>query len=131
MDIHEFDVEYSSDLKQYGVQDDGHPFIGELFFVTITAPDGRRWVFNASYPGVKVEHDEEGLPHFMDIRPHARAQCEGLVRRIKAHGKIDLQYWKEDRPAYGSEAYIRGGWSQEEAMLERIEEAWSLRADMT
>jgi len=122
MDIRDFEVEVASDLKDYGIRDDGTPFIGEVFYVQITNGLGRRWVLSQRFEGVKVEVDEEYLEnHFLDIRPQAKAVCESLVRRIKARGKIDLDFWTEGRPAYGSDEYIRGNWSEFDAQMERME----------
>lgn len=122
MFIRGYDVEVVSDLKDYGVRDDGTSFIGEIFTVQITNRTGARWVLNQRFDGVKVEVDDEYLEnHFLDIRPQARAVCESLVRRIKDRGKIDLEFWTEGRPTYGSEEYIHGNWSEFDAQMERLE----------
>lgn len=94
-----------SDLKDYGYTDDGEPFISEVFRVLIQDSEGNRWAHRMSYPGTKVRFDEWGKG-FFDIRAEARASCQNLIDRIlAAGGEVDLQYWGEDRPTYGSLAY--------------------------
>jgi len=120
MDIRGYSVDVVSDLKDYGTRDDGSSFIGEEFYVVISNVDGVRWVHNQRFDGVKVEYDDEvGENYFLDIRPQARGICESIVRRINDRKKIDTEFWTEGRPAYGSEAYIRGNWSEIDYQSER------------
>lgn len=119
MKIQDCDVEYASDLKDYGRTEDGQPFIGEIYYIVVTNKNGDRLVLNQRFPGVRVVEEEDGRM-FADIRPNAIARCEALIARIKAEGYIDLAYWHRDRPAYGSEAYLQYG-MEEDVALERME----------
>lgn len=101
-----------SDLKDYGAQDDGTPFIGEVFFVQAETRKGDRYRHYWSMPGVRVEEDEWGKA-FIDTRDAARAALEVLAERAQKRGVIDPQYWQRDRPAYGSEAWIEYGEAEE------------------
>jgi hypothetical protein len=110
MDITNLTFEAVSDLKQYGMQDDGTPFIGEVFCVQATDDKGNRWVHNMRFDGVKPEVDcETGYTAYIDVRPIARFQCKRIINKIKARGYINLANWSAGRPVYGSEAYVAYG----------------------
>lgn len=96
----------TSDLYQAGRQEDGVPFIAEVYFVQAEFADGRRLDHQARFPGCKVEHDEEGCPHFADTRDDAQLAAGRLLDRIlQAEGAMNPAYWREGRPVYGSAAY--------------------------
>lgn len=105
-----FDVQVVSDLKKFGVQDDGQDFIGEVIYVQVTFPNGDRYVHNHSWDGAAVEYCEEaGCNFFPDIRPAAYEAAERLAARVRVAESINLSYWVQDRPVYGSRAYIEYG----------------------
>lgn len=106
---HSHTVGYLSDLKSYGRTEDGVPFIGEVYYVSVTNARGDRWTHCSHFDGVLVETDEEGCPHFLDTRDAAVAQCERLVSRIRQQGSINMDNWTEARPIYGSSAYSEYG----------------------
>lgn len=102
-------MEFGSDLKRFGYMDDGHPFVGEVFYVAVIHPEGYRWTLRHRIEGCRVHWDDEnGCNHFEDTRPQAREACERIVARIKARGEINLKLWDEGRPVYGSAAFIEG-----------------------
>jgi len=113
------EFEAVSDLKEYGFNDDGTPFIGEVFYVVATNARGDRWAHNMRFQGVKLEHYDEGTA-FTDTRAIARFQCNRIINKIKARGYINLANWVESRPVYGSEAYVAYGqcndWAQEQGL---------------
>lgn len=129
MDIVGFEVNYYSDLKKYGITEDGEDFIGEVFLIEVASKTGERWVYQGHFDGVKVESSEWGIG-FLDTRPQAKAACQKIIDSVQRMGFIDLNDWQEARPSYGSEAYINGNWSRIDAQQERMDEGWSLRADM-
>lgn len=117
-----------SDLYQAGYQCDGHPFIAENFFVMAEDEQGNRWRHHMTFNGCHVYSGEEtdGESVFSDIRPEARAKVERLLARIEAAGgKIDLGYWSEERPAYGSRAYQQYG-QYDDWVAERMEAGISI-----
>ena len=99
---------YLSDLKKYGITEDGDDFIGEKFFVYAENAHGDRWVHRAAFDGVRLEHHEDGTA-YMDNRPQARKACQFLVDRFEKSDHLWDKLWSECRPAYGSEAYIEYG----------------------
>lgn len=119
MNIAGMQVYFASDLKKFGITEDGHAFIGEVFFVEVENARGDRWRFKTYFNGVKVLHEEDGTM-FEDKRPEATETCEKLVARIKAAGTINLEHWNEARAAYGSAAYLDYGQAAEVA-LEKLE----------
>jgi hypothetical protein len=101
----------ASDLFNAGRTEDGTPFIAEIYFVEIENAAGRRFRHDGTFSGVEVLVDEyEGGNYFVDRREEAIAKAERLAARInaalKAGDGIDLTFWEEVDPAYGSDAYI-------------------------
>lgn len=95
-----------SDIYEAGRTEDGEAFTAEVYRVVAEDRDGNRWVHQSRFAGCKVIfHEEEGYNAFRDIRPQALAAAEALCAKVKAARAINLQYWSEDRPAYGSKAY--------------------------
>ncbi len=119
MDVKGMEVYYASDLKDYGPTEDGTPFVGEVFRVYVENQRGDRWAHGAHFHGVKLQVHEEGVS-YMDIRPAARAACQLLVDRIVAAGWVDMTYWSEARPVYGSDAYVQYG-QYEDLLTEKME----------
>jgi hypothetical protein len=113
------EVSVVSDLYQAGYKCDGHPFIGEVYFVQLDFPNGQRFRHFQSWKGVEVVRDEEGEQHFQDARPQAEAAAERLRSRIQAAHVWDTQYWTECDPAYGSYAYQSQGIELERWAAER------------
>jgi hypothetical protein len=112
MDITGLQVYFASDLKDYGYTEDGTKFIGYIYFVEVENQRGDRWRLNRMFDGVKVEQWDEG-PVYMDSRAAATAQCERIVAAIQRVGKINLAHWHRGRCAYGSEAYMAYGQSED------------------
>ena len=108
MNIAGMDVYYASDLKDYGRTEDGTPFIGEVFYVIVENVRGDRWRLQHQWDGVRVEQWEEG-PMFIDTRPEVRARLDKLVANIKSGNTINMMYWHQTNPAYGSDAYLDYG----------------------
>ena len=109
MRVGQYELSYTSDLKQYGLSCDGHPFIGEVFYVTATDDAGNVWVLKRSFDGCLAHYDDEGYAQFEDRRPWAGAACRTMIARIAEVGVINLAHWVRGDPVYGSEAYIAYG----------------------
>lgn len=111
---------FGSDLKKYGITEDGEDFIGEIFIVYAEDAHGNRWAHRTRFDGVKVESNEYGTG-FMDIRERARRNCEFLVKHFQKSDRLWDRMWEQARPAYGSDAYIEYGqaddlaWEREQA----------------
>lgn len=99
-----------SDLVQVGTHfEDGEPIIRQCFYVRAEAEDGRRWVHQRSFCTAQGPADPE-----TDM-----ARAEMLCSRIEEVGIIDLRFWDEVDPRYGSPAYIREGIEEQRWMEER------------
>jgi hypothetical protein len=114
-------VEVVSDLYEAGKRDDGHPFIAEVFFVSITFANGERFRHYASFRGCAVHRDEEGESYFEDTREAARAAAQQLVDRVLASDRINELHWDEVDPAYGSDAYVEQGIEAQRAYKDRFD----------
>jgi len=106
--VGKYDLSYASDLKEFGHTCDGHPYIGEEFYVTATDDAGNVWLLKQRFSGVKVHQHEEGY-YFEDVRRRATALCRTVIMRAQERGYIDLAHWSPGRPVYGSEAYQEYG----------------------
>ena len=116
-----FDTNVASDLYQAGYGDDGHPFIAEVYYVVIQYQDGRTFRHQSTFAGAKRQVDEDdGVVYFEDVRESALAEAERLAERVRSKGAVDLQYWEEADPAYGSEAYVSQGTEAKRALAERL-----------
>lgn len=123
-DLISSNVEVVSDLYEAGKQDDGHPFIAEVFYVELTLPDGERFRHPIRWAGCRVEYSEEpetyGEAFFYDVRQEARAAANRLCERVRRAGRINQALWDGVDPAYGSEAYQREGIEIERAYADRF-----------
>lgn len=79
-------------------------------YVIAEAPDGSRWEFDRTMTG---HFEAEVLARLETFVAHVQWQ-------VKNGRKLDATHWTPARPCYGSEAYASGGWSHEDAMLERM-----------
>jgi len=126
-------VEVVSNLFCAGYTDDGADFIAESYAVSITDADGNRLTHRHRFPGVSVSFDEYGYKSFDDIRASALEQAERLVARVEvalARGHaLNATLWEQDRPVYGSDAYVAYGQADDIAWEARCneEEALGLR----
>jgi hypothetical protein len=115
-----------SDLYNFGITEDGTPFIGEMYYVQIEDTDGRRFCHDSSFSGVEVSVcDYSGETYFIDRREQAIAKAERLATRVNAALKagrgVDFDCWSEVDPAYGSDAYISSGTEQRRVYQEMLE----------
>lgn len=82
---------------------------GHCAYVVVDAPNGRRWVHRKTFTS-RWEDDALAL-----IAP--------LLHSIESHlvagGTIREEFWTETDPAYGSEAYVNGGYEAQRAYQER------------
>lgn len=116
------DITVFSDLYVAGKTEDNEEFLAEVYYVMATNARGERWVHELTFPSCRKHVDDEGLPHFEDIRPLAEARAEDLASRVRkalaAGGQINFDYWVETFPAYGSEAFSNEemiAWEREHA----------------
>ena len=110
---------YASDLKSFGRTEDGEDFIGEVYRVIAQDARGNHWAHNSQFPSV-VRFENEWCVGFKDVKSQAIAACERLLVRIKKSDTLNMMWWSESRPAYGSEAYLEYGMADDLA-LERKE----------
>jgi hypothetical protein len=114
----------ASNAYTAGRTEDGHPFIAEVYFVEMENAAGRRFRHYASFPGTQcVIDEEEGYAHFPDLREEATAKADRLTARVnaalKADKGVDMDFWTEVDPAYGSDAYIDQGTEAKRAFADR------------
>lgn len=79
-------------------------------YVIAEAPDGSRWQFVCS----------ECFEASENFRLETTGHGPIVQWQVKNGRKLDATHWTPVRPGYGSEAYANGGWSREDAMLERM-----------
>lgn len=106
------DISVFADAANFGPTEDNEPFTAEVFYVMAQNERGERWVHEMSFPGCKryaIRIEGEEIVNFKDLRAIAKARAEDLAARVRKAlaegGKIDLNYWVETFPAYGSAAY--------------------------
>jgi hypothetical protein len=108
-----------ADLYVAGRTEDGEDYTAEMFFVTAEDENGNRWRHRDTFAGCRVVHDDEGYPHFVDVRAAAQTSAEEVKLRYERATRFDLENWHEARPAYGSTAYLVYGqfndWAEEQA----------------
>jgi hypothetical protein len=116
-----FTTSVASDLYQAGYGDDGHPFIAEVYYVVIQYQDGRTFRHQSAFAGAQRQvDDEDGVVYFEDVRASALTEAECLAERVRSKGAVNLQYWEEDEPAYGSDAYVAQNTEAKRAYAERL-----------
>ena len=105
----------ASDLYHAGNQDDGRPFIAEVYYVVVENGRGRRFAHKARFKGTAPRFcDETGEgPFFPDLRGEAFDKAAALGNRVaaalRAGRKLDPFQWTEIDPAYASEEYQSQG----------------------
>jgi len=110
----------ASDLYLAGYTVDGDEYIAEVYFISAEDDLGNRWS-NGGWKGAKAGVDEEtGEPYFMDAREGAKAAAQRLLNRMYMVGEVDFDFWREDRPAYGSVAYVQYGQADEVAHEKKV-----------
>lgn len=110
-----------SDLFDAGACDDGTRFEGLRYYVQAEFPNGQRFRYFKEWDGVKATPNyEDGGNFFEDVRPRAIALAEAVCRTV-AKDKFDptSNLWFEDRPCYGSDAFLE--MQAESVMMEREE----------
>ena len=106
--VSSLDLGIGSDLYLAGQTEDCEDYIAERFFICAEDQHGNRWSHQKSFPGAKRWEDRDSFG-YEDIREEAKALAESLLEKIRRAGAIDLDYWNEDRPVYGSAAYCAYG----------------------
>jgi hypothetical protein len=105
----------ASDLYNAGNQDDGQPFIAEVYYVVVENERGRRFAHKARFKGTAPRFcNETGEgPFFPDLRGEAFDKAAALGNRIaaalRAGRKLDASHWSEIDPAYASKEYEAQG----------------------
>lgn len=106
---------YASDLKSFGRTEDGEDFIGEVYRVFAEDANGNRWAHSSQFPSV-VRFENEWCVGFNDIREQSITACERLVERVKKADSLNMIWWTESRPAYGSNGYLEYGMADDLAL---------------
>jgi len=102
-------IKVASNLYSAGFTVDGDEYIAYRYHICAEDADGNRYTIGGFNGAKKSFDDEEGEVHFEDTRKEAYATARKLLDRIKKAGVIDTQFWREDRPVYGSKAYQQYG----------------------
>ena len=124
-----FTVDLVDHYGRAGHNEFGEDVVYTVMNITLTESDGYRWVLTTWGASEKVQKrdPEEGL--FWGYNSNFEAEVakgKRLVERIQtvvdARGLAGLhltEYWLEIDPAYGSRAYVEGGYEEMNAMRER------------
>lgn len=107
--------EVISEMYSAGITEDGEEFVAEAYLVQATDEEGNRWNHPWTFPGVRVETDDEyGMTHFIDIRDESKAGADQLCIDV-ASIMGNLSDWHPTYPMYGSVAYQQYGQADEVA----------------
>ena len=98
----EYQVGVTSNLYQAGTDEEGQPYIAEVYSVVVEFLDGQRLEHRDAFCGAKVVQDEDGFG-FEDIREEAKGRAEDLATLIRETG--DLSECDPARSLYGSDSY--------------------------
>lgn len=106
------DITVFEDVANFGPTEDGAPYTAPVYCVMAQDAKGNRWVHELTFPGCKryaTTVEGELFVRFEDRRQIAQARATELASRVRkalaAGGQINLDYWVETFPAYGSEAF--------------------------
>lgn len=98
-----------SDLYEAGRTEDGHEYYAEEYFVVVQFTDGSRLKHNHHFRGAVRHVDDEGCPHYEDVREKALAAATKLADKVRAflthNGVLTMTSWSEWHAEYGSAAY--------------------------
>jgi len=101
-------VYVASDLYCAGYTEDGSKRYAECYKIVIQREDGHRISLNSKeWYTITRNVSEEGFVYFTDEREKCRFAAEKLVASIEKKGVINLDYWTEIEPAYGSDWYCK------------------------
>lgn len=96
-----------ADLYDAGITEDGSPYTAEVYSIVVESRDGfRRVLTSKSWFTAPGDTSPDGFMFFGDLRKEMKAEAEAVVKRIQDKGIIDLDYWMEIQPRYGSDYYI-------------------------
>lgn len=98
-----------SDLFPAGRTEEGHVHEAYCLYVIVERLDGHRLRHFESFSCDKFveEYDEKygEISRWVCIREQAEAEVGRLVSNIEAAGVLNMDYWEEVDPRYGSEYY--------------------------
>ena len=127
-------VEVGSDVYIAGRDEDGYDFTAETYHVSVTNTYGDRLRHRTTFKGAVAHETEYGVGQaFEDVRPQALAQATRLADRVRAAlaagQALNPALWQQDRPVYGSDAYVAYGQDEDNAWEDRCnqDEALGLR----
>lgn len=104
VDGHSWSLAIRTDLYRAGFTEDGTEYSAESYYILLEQADGSRYAHFKTFLGCQVEEMED-YTSFIDIRKEAMIEAENLLQRIQEVGKINLKFWSEITPAYGSLAF--------------------------
>lgn len=119
-------ITVSSELYDAGRTEDGQVYAAERYLVWAEDIDGTRYEHRSAFNGCRVSVcEEDGYNCFEDIREEAKELAEKLAERVRDHlaadGALNMAYWHEIDPAYGSASYISQGIEEQRAFMDKFE----------
>lgn len=93
--------------------DDGQDVIGNVYFIVMEISDGTRYRhFHTWVNKVQKVDEETGEPYFEDLTEKVESEMFKLLGKmievyLVEKRRIDMRYWEEMEPVYGSEAYCK------------------------
>ena len=94
-----------ADLYDAGVTEDGTHYSADVYYIIIERLDGHRIAHNKRWFTAPGSVSPDGFMFFGDLREEMKAEAEAVVSHIENKGVIDLDYWDEIDPRYGSDYY--------------------------
>lgn len=101
----EWVVDINCDLYEAGVDECGTPYSAECYSIHLRHISGKQLAHEVIFYGCKTFRSEEGFDLFTDYRKEAKEDVERLYDKVIDAGKVDLAYWVEIEPSYGSDYY--------------------------
>lgn len=112
-------------LANYGRHpEDGEDIVGENFRVWVTLRDGKRYEYTRAFPGLRWVEDFEAEfgGYYENTHDESKAAAAKVAAMVRAKGVINLDYWREIDPAYGSEQYEQQGIGEQRAFNDQFDE---------
>ena len=131
MEANQLNIEDAADvcvvpmLANHGKHpEDGEDIVAENYRIWVTMRDGRRFEYNRAFSGLRWVEDyaTEFGGYYENIQAASKASAAKIAAMIRAAGAINLDYWREIDPAYGSEQYQKQGIEAERAFNDQFDE---------
>jgi hypothetical protein len=106
IDIRKWVVDINVDLFNAGRTEDGFDFTADVYQVFARKSDGTTYLHERLFFSTDREATDDGV-FFPDGRKKQLKLAQDLCAAVKKVGWINLDFWEEAEPGYGSDAYCK------------------------